>query len=136
MSEQLELFVESTIMRLILDREVAELHVEVFCVFGDKKRRGIVARGIDDFLIGDLRVYNIIDRVTVFAPVDAVEESNECTSALLYLMQKRELSKSDFAWPAFTDKLALIRSGTLQMMTVEPVAGASAVVLAKDITFE
>jgi hypothetical protein len=136
MSEQLDSFVESTVVRLTLDREMAELHVEVSSVFGDQKRRAIVVRGLDDFLIDDLRAYNIIDRVTVFAPEDAVEESNECASALLYLMQKRELSKSDFAWPAFTDKLSLIRSGKLKLMTVEAVAGASAVVLAKDITFE
>jgi hypothetical protein len=49
------LFVESTVERLILDREAAELRVEVSCVFGDEKRRSIVARGIDDFLIDDLQ---------------------------------------------------------------------------------
>ena len=72
----------------------------------------------------------------VLAPVDALEESNDCTSALLYLMQKRELSESDIAWPAFTDKLALFRSGKRQLMTVEALAGASAIVLAKDTAFE
>jgi hypothetical protein len=55
MSEQFDLFVESTVERLILDREAAELRVEVSCVFGDEKRRSIVARGIDDFLIDDLQ---------------------------------------------------------------------------------
>ena len=55
MSEQFDLFVESTVERLILDREAAELRVEVSCVFGDEKRRAIVARGIDDFLIDDLQ---------------------------------------------------------------------------------
>jgi hypothetical protein len=56
MSEQFDLFVESTVERLILDREAAELRVEVSCVFGDEKRRSIVARGIDDFLIDDLQL--------------------------------------------------------------------------------
>ena len=136
MSEQLDSFVESTVVRLILDREISELRLEVSCVFGDDKKRVIVARGIDDFLIEDFRFYNILDRVTVFALGDAVEEPNECTSALLYLMQRRELSESDFEWPAFTEKLAMIRSGKLQLMAVEAVAGATAIVLAKDIAFE
>jgi hypothetical protein len=121
---------------LILDREVSELRVEVSCVFGDQKRRAIVARGIDELLIEDLGVCNIIDRVTVFAPADAAEESNECPSELIYLMQKRELSQSDFAWPVFTERLAMIRSGKLKLVTVEAVAGATAIVLAKEITFE
>jgi hypothetical protein len=51
-------------------------------------------------------------------------------------MQKRELSKSDFAWPAFIEKLSMIRSGKLRLMTLDAVAGASAVVLAKVIAFE
>ncbi|MGA8672754.1 MAG: hypothetical protein WB679_22955 [Terracidiphilus sp.] len=136
MSEQLDSFVESTVVRLIFDREASELRVEVSCVFGERKKRAIVARGIDDCLIEDLGVYNIIDRVTVFAPEQAVEESNECTSTLLYLKQQRELSASDLAWPAFKEKLAMIRSGQLQLMTVEAVVGASATVLAKEITFE
>jgi hypothetical protein len=136
MSEQLDSFVESTVVRLIFDREASDLRVEVSCVFGERKKRAIVARGIEDCLIEDLGVCNIIDRVILFAPEDAIEEANQCTSELIYLMQKRELSKSDFAWPAFTDKLALIRSGKLRLMTVEAVAGASGVVLARDITFE
>ena len=136
MSEQPEFFVEASIVTFIFDKENSELRAVVSCVFGEQKKRVIVARGLDDFLIGDLRACNIIDRVTLFAPGDAVDEPNECASALIYLMQKRDLSTSDFAWPAFIDKLNLIRSGKLKLMTVEPVAGASAVVLASDIAFE
>jgi hypothetical protein len=136
MNQEIDAFVESTVEKFTLDRDKSELRVDVSCVFGDQKRRTIVARGIDSLILDDLGACNIIDRVILFAPEDAIEEANQCTSELIYLMQKRELSKSDFAWPAFTDKLALIRSGKLRLMTVEAVAGASGVVLARDITFE
>jgi hypothetical protein len=96
----------------------------------------IVASGIEDMLVDDLRAYNIIDRVTIFMATDAAQEINECTTSLFYLMQKRELSASDLEWPAFKEKLARIQSGELHLMEIEPVAGASAVVLARLIAIE
>src|SRR6185437_14706247 len=98
----LDSLVEATVTRLSFDRERAELRIEVSCVFGHRSRKVIVASGIEDLLVHDVRTYNIIDRVTIFAAADAAQEINDCTN----LMQKRELSTSDLEWPAFKEKLA------------------------------
>ncbi|MGA8673330.1 MAG: hypothetical protein WB679_25875 [Terracidiphilus sp.] len=132
----LDSLVEATVTRLSFDRERAELRFEVSCVFGDRGRKVIVASGIEDLLVDDVRTYNIIDRVTIFTAADAAQEINDCTKSLFYLMQKRELSTSDLEWPAFKEKLARIQSGEFHLMEIEPVAGASAVVLARLIAIE
>jgi hypothetical protein len=130
---ELDSFVESTVLALSVDPRNHELRLEASCPFRGKARKTIVATGIDELLIDDLRIYNIIDRVTVFDATDAVEEINDCTRSLFYLMQKRELSVSDFTWPALKEKLTLIRTGQSQLMEIEPVAGESITVLAKRI---
>jgi hypothetical protein len=128
--------IEATMTGVHFDREKMELRIEVSCVWGEGKKRMILSSGIDNLLIDDFRAYNIIDHLTFFAAQDAVLEINECSSALFYLMQKRELTQNDLQWPAFVEKLATIRTGKLQLMEIEPVSGASVLVLAEQIKIE
>lgn len=134
--ENLDLLVESTMTALHFDRTNSEMIIHVMCAWEPKERRRIVVRGIDDFLIDDMRPYNIIDRVNLYGREDSMDDSSECASSLLFLMQKRELNASDLEWPAFKAKRSLIQEGRLTLMVIEPVCGASIIALAESIRLE
>jgi hypothetical protein len=134
--DRMDSLVEATITAFWFDRAKHEMRVEVACVWEDKGKKRIVASGIDKFLIDDMGPYNIIDRVNLYGAEDSMDEKSECAACLFFLMQKKELTASDMEWPGFKEKLFLIRDGKLSLMEIEPVYGASFIVLAESIRLE
>jgi hypothetical protein len=133
---ELDSLVEATVDCVYFDRGKQELRIEVSCVWGEKGKKAIVASGIHDLLVDDFGMYNVVDRVNLFVEDDAIEEINDCTSSLFFMLQKRELTTLDFQFPAFKERLASIRSGKLRLIEIEPVAGVSVLVLSEQIRIE
>lgn len=127
--EQMEQFVEATITSFQFDRAEREIRIEVTCAWEENERKRITMRGVNGFVIDDMRLYNIIDRITLFDSEGLERDHLGCASRLFYLLQKRDMDPSDLEWPTLNEKLSLIRSGVLRLVEIEPVCGASIVAL-------
>lgn len=131
-----ESLVEATIDAIRVDRANKEVWIDVTCAWGGKDRKQIVATGVDDFVVHDMRLSNIVDRVNRFDASASKDEGAEVARLLFFLMRGTEPSPADLEWPAFQDKLIRIRDGALSLLEVEPVYGATILVLAEDIRLE
>jgi len=96
----------------------------------------IVATGVDDFVVNEMRLSNIVDRVNRFDAMENADEGAKVARRLYFLMRGTEPSLSDLEWPALLEKLARIKDGALSLLEIEPVYGATVLVLAEDIRLE
>ena len=131
-----ECLVEATIDAISVDSANKEVRIEVTCAWEGKDRKQIVATGVDDFVVNEMRLSNIVDRVNRFTADDIKDEGAEVASRLFFLMRGKELSLSDLEWPALQEKLVRIRDGALGLLEIEPVYGATVLVLAEDFRLE
>lgn len=121
--------VEATMDAIRVDTSRKEISIEVTYASNCKERKRILATGVDDFVANEMRLSNIIDRVTRFGAHDVT--SAEVSSRLFYLMRGREPSSSDLEWPILKQKMALISDGKLSLLEIEPVYGATVTILAE-----
>ncbi|WP_026096991.1 hypothetical protein, partial [Ideonella sp. B508-1] len=99
-------------------------------------RKQMWQTGVDDLVVNEMRLSNIVDRVNRFNANDIQEEGSEVMSRLFFLMRGEEPEPSDLEWPALQEKRASIRAGKLSLLEVEPVYGATILILAKDFRLE
>lgn len=130
----LEILVESTIDAIYVDSLNKEIRIEMTCAWEDKDRKRIVASGVDDFVVNEMRLSNIVDRVSFFNSDNVEEKSTEIAKRLFFLMRGENPNPSDLEWPPLNKKLSCIRDGALSLLEIEPVYGATVMILAKDIS--
>lgn len=128
--------VEATITEIQVDLIARCIQIDVVTHWEGDQRKRIIIEGINELLIDDVRSNNIIDRVTMFSQEELANTEHECLDRLFYLFQKREPTDSDLEWPMLAQKLALIRDGELVLMEIEPVCGASFLLLARTVRLE
>lgn len=128
--------VEATIYAIHIDPNRKEIRIEVKCAWEGLDRKQIVATGVDDFVVNEMRLSNIIDRVSRFNVSDVKNESAEIARCLFFLMRGIEPSPSDLKWPPLLKKLAQVYEGTLCLLEIEPVFGARILILAEDFRLE
>ncbi len=124
--------IESTIDAISLDVIKKAIAIELTCAWDGAGRKRIIASGVDDFVVNEMRISNIVDRVSRFSSVDYGEKSAEIARRLFKLMRGREPSQTDLEWPPLMNKLACIRDGSLSLLEIEPVYGATILILAID----
>ncbi|AVR95247.1 hypothetical protein [Pseudoduganella armeniaca] len=112
----------------------SEVRIDVTCVSQGGKQRQVVARKVHDLWVNDTRLSNIIDRVVILGTNEGDEA--ETAKTLFLLMRGREPEDTDLQWPKFLEQLSRVREGTLTLMKVEPVYGATVLVLAESIRLE
>lgn len=134
--ERWNALVEATIDAIRVNPMDKEVQIEVTCAWEGNARKKIVATGVDDFIVSDMRLSNIIDRVDEFSEDNAKDENGEIAKLLFFLMREREATPSDMEWPALKEKLACIRDGTLSLLKIEPVYGATIAILAVEFRLE
>ncbi len=127
--------IEATIVAFYFDSARKEIQIGAACVWGDKGQKKIIASGVDELMIDDMRCYNIIDRIRIVGKEDVDKESN-WIARLFYLLQRRELVAADLDWPILKEKISMVRDGRLQLIEIEPVIGASIMVLAEVVRLE
>ena len=98
--------VEATIDAIRLNPLNKKIEIDVTCAWEGGARKRIVATGVDDFIVNDMRFSNIIDRVSTFSGDSAKDENKETVKLLFFLMRGREASPPDMEWPALNEKLA------------------------------
>jgi hypothetical protein len=133
---ELDLLVESTVTSFHLDWADREIRIDVRSPWGDKRGLSIIATGIDDCHVADLRLYNIIDRVSVYGCDEAQQSGSQCAPLLFLLMRNTEPTGNDLEWPPFREKLLLIAQGKLKLLTIDSVIGATALVLAEQVMIQ
>lgn len=132
----LETLVESTIDSVHVSAKDRKVCVELICAWEGKERKKITAAGVEDFVADELRLSNIIDRVHYFAAADFQENLSTITDNLFFLMRGRNPNPSDLEWEPLKEKLELISSGALKLLVVEPVYGATIILLASEMQLE
>lgn len=128
--------VEATIDCIRVDSVNNEVRIEVTCAWEGKERARIVATGVDDFVLNEMRVANIVQQVNRFDTCSENEVVPDLLNRLFFLMRGEEPSPSDLEWPALHEKLARIQDGTLVLLDIEPVYGAAILLLAKAFRLE
>jgi len=131
-----ESLVEATVDAVHVDLANKEVRIVVTCAWESKDRMQIVATGVDDFVVNEMRLSNIVDRVNRFDAMENADEGAKVARRLYFLMRGTEPSLSDLEWPALLEKLARIKDGALSLLEIEPVYGATVLVLAEDIRLE
>ncbi|MET3915642.1 hypothetical protein ABID97_002424 [Variovorax sp. OAS795] len=129
----LETLVESTIDSVHVSAADKKVSIELTCAWEGKQRKKIVATGVEDFIADELRLSNIVDRVHFFAAADFQENISTITDNLFFLMRGKSPSSSDREWEPLKEKLRSISSGVLKLLVVEPVYGATIILLASEM---
>lgn len=132
----LETLVESTIDSVHVSAKDRKVGIEITCAWEGKERKKITAAGVEDFVVDELRLSNIVDRVHCFAAANFQENVSAITDNLFFLMRGRNPSPSDLEWEPLKEKLGLISSGALKLLVVEPVYGATIILLASEMQLE
>ncbi|TFW09523.1 hypothetical protein E4K72_05620 [Oxalobacteraceae bacterium OM1] len=132
--EDWNVLTEATIDAIRIEPTKKEIRIDVTCRWEGEKRKQIVVRGIDDFVVNEMRLSNIIDRVTRLDASDGLE--SETAKRLFFMMRGRAPDVSDLEWSVLSEKLDRIRTGTLTLMELEPVYGATVIMLAESIQLE
>ena len=131
-----ELLTEATIDSIYFDHANSGIRIEISTVWEDKKRKQIVASGVDDFVINEMKFSNIIDRINLFNCDDIESNKREMARRLFFLLRGVEPSQLDFDWGVLHEKIESIRNGSLIFMEIEPVYGATILILAKHIELQ
>ncbi|RBL87444.1 hypothetical protein DDE05_03520 [Streptomyces cavourensis] len=132
--EDWDVLIEATIDVIRVEPMKKEVRIEVTCRWEGERRKQIVVRGVDDFVVNEMRLSNIIDRVT---RLEASASQEEKTSRrLFFMMRGRDPDASELNWPVLSEKMARIRVGALTLMELEPTYGASVMMLAESIQLE
>lgn len=132
--EDWDVLTEATIDVIRVEPMKKEIRIEVTCRWEGERRKQIVVRGVDDFVVNEMRLSNVIDRVTRLEASDGQEA--ETSRRLFFMMRGRDPDASELDWPVLSEKLARIRTGTLSLMELEPIYGASVMMLAESIQLE
>jgi hypothetical protein len=93
--------------------------------------RSILAIGVREFSVTEMRLSNIVDRVVVYRPDDAT--TSEMADRVFWLMRGRAPTKEELRWPPLIRNLAELQNGALTLLEIEPVYGAQISILAKTI---
>jgi hypothetical protein len=128
--------VEATINAVHVDSAGKKICIELTCAWEGKDQVRIVATGVDDFVVNEMRLSNIVDRVSRYRASGSNGEDLEVARRLFFLMQGKEPSESDLEWPVLREKLNRVQKGTLTLLEIEPVYGAMILVLAEDFRIE
>ncbi len=131
-----ETLIESTIDAIHVDATTKEVVIEMTCAWEGVERKRIVATGVDELDVTGMRIYNIVDRVQCFDAGNFDEKSAEIRQRLFMLLRGTALAKTDLEWPVLAEKLARIRNGSLSLLEIEPVYGATIVILASDFRLQ
>lgn len=129
-----DVLTEATIDAIRVESTKKEIRIDVTCRWEGEKRKQIVAQGVDDFVVNEMRLSNIIDRVTRLDAGDGQE--TETARRLFFMMRGRKPDTSDLEWPVLLEKLSRVRTGALILMELEPVYGATVIMLAESFQLE
>jgi hypothetical protein len=129
-----DVLTDATIDAIRVESTKKEIRIDVTCRWQGEKRKQIVAKGVDDFVVNEMRLSNIIDRVTRLDAGGGQEA--EAARRLFFMMRGREPDVNDLEWPELLEKLGRIRDGTLILMELEPVYGATVIMLAESFQLE
>jgi hypothetical protein len=128
--------VESTIDAIYVDAATKEVVIEITCAWAVAERKRLVATGVDEFVVTQMRIYNIVDRANQFNAVNFNKNSTEIARRVFVLIRGREPNQEDLEWPVLKDKLARLQGGSLSLLEIEPVYGATITILASGFRLE
>jgi hypothetical protein len=131
--ESWDCLIEANIYSVRVDPERKEIGIEL-AYAGNGKKAVIVAEGVDYFVLKEMRISNVIDRVQIFGVDDVADPA--VINSVFFLLQGRLPNLFEIEWPALQQKLNAIRNKYLTLMEIEPVYGARILLLAKRIELQ
>ncbi|WP_143684822.1 hypothetical protein [Variovorax sp. KK3] len=131
----MEVLVESTVDSIHVSAQGRTVEIALTCAW-DKAQKKIAAVGVEDFLADELRLSNIIQEVRCFDAENLRANESEVADRLFFLMRGKSPSPADLVWKPLKAKLDLIRSGILRLLVIEPIYGATMLLLAREVRIE
>ncbi|WP_076999765.1 hypothetical protein [Variovorax sp. KK3] len=131
----LEVLVESTLDSIHVSAQGRTVEIGLTCAW-DKAQKKITAVGVEEFLADELRLSNIIQEVRCFDAVNIQANASEVADRVFFLMRGKSPAPADLVWKPLKAKLDLIGLGALRLLVIEPVYGATVLVLAQEIRVE
>ncbi|KAA8699844.1 hypothetical protein [Pseudomonas cannabina] len=129
-----DVLVEATIDSIHVFSIEKEIRIHVTSPWKGRKCYQIIAKGVDNFALNDMRLLNIVDRVN-FLDVSNGQEV-ETAHCLFFLMRGRDPQPDDLNSVDFLRKLDLVRTGKLVLFEIEAVYGAACILLAESVVLE
>lgn len=125
--------VEANIDSVVFEESTKEIRLNLTSPWENKQRHQIIATAIEDFVIDQMRISNIVDRINLFSAENFNESQSSAAELLFYLLRGVEPEPDDLKWDVLEKKLEEIKQGKLTLLEVEPVYGARIVILAQTI---
>ncbi|HYD62334.1 MAG TPA: hypothetical protein VEC35_18370 [Noviherbaspirillum sp.] len=129
--KQWDAFIEATIDAIHFNAEKRELSFDVTCQLESGHRKRLVIDGVDDFVANEMRLQNIIDRIHQYRG-----DETEAARCLFFLMRGREPEEDELRWPQLVEKLDHVRTGRRVLLEIEPVYGATLIILGENVRLE
>ncbi|AVB17888.1 MULTISPECIES: hypothetical protein [Pseudomonas syringae group] len=129
-----DVLVEATLESIHVFSIEKQVRIRVTSPWEGKKCYQIVVKGIDKFVLNDMRILNIIDRVNFFG--FSKEQEAETANYLFFLLRGRDAKKGELKDSTFLQKLELVRAGKLVLFELEAVCGATFIALSESVSLE
>lgn len=134
--DNLASLVESTIDGVKIDTLNKKVIIDIAYATSEQGRVRIIATDVDDFAMSEMRLSNVIDRVTIFDSGNFSGRDLDLSRRLFFLIRGRDPIQSELEWDVLKRKTDCVRDGELTFMEIEPVYGASIKILAKSFKLE
>ena len=129
-----DVLVEATFESIHVCSIEKQVRVCVTSPWEGKSSYQIVVKGIDRFVLNDMGLLNIVDRVNFFD--FSKEQEAEAANCLFFLLWGRDPETGELKDSTFLQKLELVRTGKLVLFELEAVCGATLIVLAESVSLE
>lgn len=127
--------IESEINSINFDSENKKLHLGLHFPWCDGTGR-ILANGVIDFVANEMRLSNIIDRAILLPSAENEVDIITAARRLFFLMRGRNPDSHELDWPILKERIKLISNRELFFLEIEPIHGASFLILALQIQLE
>ena len=131
---QWDVLVEATFESIHVCSIEKQVRVRVTSPWEGKKYYQILIKGIDRFVLNDMTVLNIVDRVNFFD--FSKEQEVETAHCLFFLLWGRDPETGELKDSTFLQKLERVRTGKLVLFELEAVCGATFIALAESVSLE
>jgi hypothetical protein len=130
---ELKSLVEATIDSVHVDNVDKALMLDLSSPWEGGSHQQIIATGVDDFVVNEMRLSNIIDCAKIHAFDGDAFRQTELAQRLFFLMRGKEAEGSDLEWDVLIKKIERVKRGELTLMEIVPIYGATVLILAAKI---
>ncbi len=120
----------ATLDAISINLRKSEIRLSFVAVDDPVGKLMMVAEGVEDFLMHELTLFNVVERVQAFEGHESTQDG-ATTKKLFAMMENRY--QAGLLWTALQKKHKAIHEGRLTFLELQPSCGASTLILASNI---